>query len=370
MKTVTRLFHLDNLRSYLTILVILHHASLAYGGAGDWMIQDPAVDEISPIFLTFFTALNQSYFMTAFFLLAGYFTPNSFEKKGAAGFLRDRFIRLGVPLLIYTTLIHNINRYLFQVPYRGGQFSAVWEYQPGHLWFLQALLLFALIYTGYRFLAARTAQVRFRYYPDRYPPNTTLIASTIVLAVLTFLVRTVFPVGEWFAGLQLGHFSHYIFAFFVGILARRGDWFNRLEMYQAKQWGWVALAGIPLFFIVAIAGGALEGSTDHFLGGLTWQSAVYSVWETVMMIAVITFLLFYFRERVQLSGPLAQFMAASVYTVYIIHQTVLYAFNILFLPVAIPTILKFVLVSLIVVPLCFLLSIPIRKIPGARQVLG
>jgi hypothetical protein len=65
-KPPARLFHLDNLRVYLTILVILHHTAIAYGAGGDWSIVDPAVDDISPIFLTFFTAVNQSYFMSAY----------------------------------------------------------------------------------------------------------------------------------------------------------------------------------------------------------------------------------------------------------------------------------------------------------------
>jgi len=89
-----------------------------------------------------------------------------------------------------------------------------------------------------------------------------------------------------------------------------------------------------------------------------------------MMMAIITFLLYFFRERVQGSNHLSRFMAASVYTVYIIHQTVLIIFNILMLPIELPTILKFIVVSVIVVPLCFLLSIPILNIRGARQVLG
>ena len=102
-----RMHYLDNLRIYLTVLVILHHAALAYGGAGNWAVQDPAVDEISPIFLTFFNALNQSYFMSAFFLLAGYFTPRSLERKGPKQFLIDRLVRLGIPILVYTTIIIN-----------------------------------------------------------------------------------------------------------------------------------------------------------------------------------------------------------------------------------------------------------------------
>jgi len=81
-----RLFFLDNLRIYMTILVIFHHAALAYGGIGAWHVSDPMTDEISPILLIIFGAINQSYFMSAFFLLAGYFTPHSLERKGVKQF--------------------------------------------------------------------------------------------------------------------------------------------------------------------------------------------------------------------------------------------------------------------------------------------
>jgi glucan biosynthesis protein C len=38
-------------------------------------------------------------------LIAGYFTPGSHNRKGAGPFLRDRLVRLGIPLLIYDSLI-------------------------------------------------------------------------------------------------------------------------------------------------------------------------------------------------------------------------------------------------------------------------
>jgi fucose 4-O-acetylase-like acetyltransferase len=94
------------------MLVIFHHAALAFGGSGSWAIKDPAVDDISPIFLVFFNAVNQTYFMSAFFLLAGYFTPRSFDTKGYQQFLKDRVIRLGIPIAIYTTIIVAINEYI------------------------------------------------------------------------------------------------------------------------------------------------------------------------------------------------------------------------------------------------------------------
>jgi glucan biosynthesis protein C len=372
-KPSARLFHLDNLRVYLTILVILHHTAIAYGAGGDWPIVDPAVDDISPIFLTFFTAVNQSYFMSAFFLLAGYFAPRSLDRKGRASFIKDRLIRLGVPLLLFTTIILNINEYLHVVCYLRESFSPIWAYSPAHLWFLQALLIFTVIYVVYRVFADRiTSRKMFQYYQDRFPPNTALVLSIIILSVLTFVVRLRFPVGSWVASLQLAHFVHYIFSFYVGIMAQRGDWFNRLTKRQARQWGIVSLIVIPLGLVSMIVDGLLgnEENFVKFMGGMHWQALGCALWETILLIGITVFLLYFFRERFNKAGPLLRSMARNVYTVYIIHLTLLWAMNILFLSVNIPTVLKFFIVSLITISLSFLLSALIRRIPYAKRVLG
>jgi surface polysaccharide O-acyltransferase-like enzyme len=372
-KSPSRLFHLDNLRIYLTILVIIHHTAIAYGGAGDWAIIDPAVDDVSPIFLTFFTAVNQSYFMSVFFLLAGYFTPKSFDKKGPGNFLKDRMIRLGIPLLIFTTVILNINEYIYSTFYLKTSFAPIWTYSPAHLWFLQALLIFTIVYVIYRIIADRNPTRKlFQYYQDRFPPNSILVLSIIILTILTFLVRLKFPVGNWTLRIQLANFVHYGFAFYAGILAQRDDWFNRLTKKQARGWGIVSLIVMPLIFVLMIAGGLLENTANivMFFGGMYWQSFGYVLWETILFISISVFLLNFFRERLSKAGAVARFMSSNVYTVYIIHLTLLWVLNIIFLPVAIPTILKFLIVSVIAIPVSFALSALIRKIPYAKRVLG
>ncbi|NIO68901.1 MAG: acyltransferase family protein [Anaerolineae bacterium] len=375
-KPRTRLFYLDNLRIYLTILVILHHAALAYGGMGNWDVKDPAVDEISPIFLLFFNAVNQTYFMSAFFLLAGYFTPRSFERKGSKQFLIDRLIRLGIPIVFYTTIILNITDYILKVYYRGIPFlisDIRIVYQPSHLWFLQALLFFAVIYVIFRALTQSAPIKSIQLYRDSFPPDAILFLCIAILTVLTFIEHLVFPVGKAiFLNFQAGFFVHYTFCFYIGVLAYRGDWFRRLSKAQARRWGILSLVVILLFFPLLILGGALESEENlaKFTGGLHWQSLVFSLWLTFLMVGIIVFLLYFFRERLNQAGPIAKSMAANVYTVYIIHQTVLVALHILMLPVPIPTIVKFVIVSAIAVPVCFLLSSLIRRIPYARRVLG
>jgi glucan biosynthesis protein C len=375
-KPRTRLFYLDNFRIYLTVLVVLHHAALAYGGAGNWAVRDSGMDEISPIFLMFFNALNQSYFMSAFFLLAGYFTPRSYEGKGAGSFLVDRLIRLVIPILVYTTAIINLNAFILTVAYRGRPFGLSdlrIAYDPGHLWFLQALLFFAVVYVLFRMLTRRVTLKPGALYGDRFPPDGVLFACVGILTALTFLEHLVWPVGKAiFLNFQAGYFVHYVFCFYAGVLAYRGDWLGRLSKAQARRWGIMSLAVIPFFFVMMVAGGALEGdeAIARFTGGLYWQSFAFSLWQTFLMVGIIVYLLYFFREKVNRAGPLAKSLAANVYTVYIIHQTVLYVLHVLMLPVGIPTILKFCIVSLIAVPVCFALSSLIRKIPYASRVLG
>ncbi len=370
--TGIRVAYLDNLRIYLTILVILHHAAIAYGGAGDWPVKDPATDAISPILLAIFNAVNQAYFMSAFFLLAGYFTPRALASKGIAHFLSDRLIRLGVPLVLYSALIVNINKYLLDVYYRGVAYKPLIGYNAGHLWFVQALLIFAGVYALYWAIGRRRATPVGAVAPRSFPTDATWLAWICILAQLTFAVRLFFPVGVWVFEMQLGHFVHYIFAFAAGILAYHYDWFNRLEATQARRWGWSVVIAIPLFVPLVVLAGALTDAANvaKLLGGWHWEALAFALWESWLMVAMTIVLLYLFRTRFNGAGAWVRTMAANVYTVYIIHQTILIALNIALLAAPIPTIVKFLIASLLTLVICFGLSSLIRKLPLARHVLG
>ena len=131
----------------------------------------------------------------------------------------------------------------------------------------------------------------------------------------------------------------------------------------------MSLLVIPLLIVISILGGGSENSYKLF-GGLYWQAFLYAAWESFVMIGIIVFLLYFFRERLNKTSPVAKSMAANVYTVYIIHVTIIAALHILILSVDIPTIAKFFIVSLIAVPVCFTVSTLIRRIPYAKRVLG
>ena len=57
----------------------------------------------------------------------------------------------------------------------------------------------------------------------------------------------------------------------------------------------------------------------NFLGGGTWQSAVYALWDSTLSVGIYLGLITYFRRRFNRSSNLRRFLSRHAYTVFIIH---------------------------------------------------
>ncbi|MFN2244527.1 MAG: acyltransferase family protein, partial [Anaerolineae bacterium] len=163
-----RLAFVDNLRVFLTILVILHHLMITYAGTGSWNYNEKREDVVTSALGGWFCATNQSYFMGLFLLISAYFVPGSYDRKGPRRFLKDRLIRLGIPLALYGWVINPL--FVWEFSYRDTGLS-FWHYFPGQyfrtnalighgpLWFIEVLLIFSLVYVVGR-LATRSRPPR------------------------------------------------------------------------------------------------------------------------------------------------------------------------------------------------------------------
>lgn len=115
-----RLTYVDNLKAAMVALVILHHTAITYGGSGSWYYVEQSDEFVSKILLTMFAVINQTFFMGVLFLISGYFTPGSYDRKGAFKFLKDRLIRLGIPIILFAVCIDPVLRYIL-----GGETASV-----------------------------------------------------------------------------------------------------------------------------------------------------------------------------------------------------------------------------------------------------
>jgi surface polysaccharide O-acyltransferase-like enzyme len=115
--------------------------------------------------------------------------------------------------------------------------------------------------------------------------------------------------------------------------------------------------------------GMATGTLNDFMGGFSWQSLVMAMWEAFLVVGVCLGALVLFRQRWNRPGRLAKGLAASTYTVYLTHPVVVVSVASAFSTVALYPLLKFVIAVLLVLPLSFLISSVIRKLPLANRLL-
>ncbi|MGZ3823039.1 MAG: acyltransferase family protein, partial [Mucilaginibacter sp.] len=308
-RSANKIIYIDNLKVLLITLVILHHTFITYGAPGGWYYFQKTTSEAAKIPMTLFVAVNQSFFMGFFFFLSAFFVPSSYDKKGAARFIKDRLLRLGIPLIFYSFLLGPGMNYL--VYYFGfGHHISLLQYLSGYddwidfgvLWFAAALLLFTLLYVLWRRL--------FRKQQQNDPPaltNGNILLFGVALGALSFLVRIIFPIG-WIlkpVGFQLGHFPQYIVLFILGLMASRNNWLDALNYRQGKKMAIIAILTVfivfPLFYVLLTW---LKFPSNYFSGGFHWPSLLYGMWEQVTGVAIMTALLCIGKQRLNKSSGL------------------------------------------------------------------
>jgi surface polysaccharide O-acyltransferase-like enzyme len=356
----------------------MQHLSVTYGGVGGWYYYDGQPDQISGIVLTVHNAINQSFFMGFLFLISGYFTASSYNRKGPKRFLKGRFLRLGIPWLFYYLFINTIIVYVLQVKVDGYD-GSIWRFLTSHfgrfhiadgpVWFNETLLIFSIIYVLWCSLAQSLAPaVRDNGW---IPSNLVIAITALSVGVITFAVRLCRPLGWGFAplNLQLPFFPQYVCLFVAGMIAYRYDWFRRIPITTGRLWLCIAIVFIFIIFpVLFVLGGATE-DVSPYLGGLHWQCFGYAIWEQFVGFSMIIALLVLFRNRLNRQGKLAKIMSDSSYTTYIIHSLVVVFLTLAIRNVQMFPLLKFGLTVLIVVPLCFALGNLIRQLPLARRIL-
>ncbi len=378
-KAASRLLFIDNIRVFLTILVVLHHLMIIYAGSGSFLYTEGRQDTITGVLGTWFCAVNQAYFMGFFLLISAYFVPGSCDRKGAGHFLKDRLIRLGIPLIIYSWIVSPLS-YVVVTYVTQGQILPWWRYLPGAgfdaalgagpLWFVEVLLIFTLVYALWRRLFRPNTPMPPVQTESQFPGSRTILLFAVLMATATFVIRLWHPVGWSFSplNLQFPFFVQYIALFIVGLIAYRRNWLASLSDTTGKRWLAIAIVLILLFVPMALVGGAME-SDEPFRGGLYWQAAAFALWESLLCVSMCIGLTYLFRRYSNRQGRLARFLSPNAYTAYIIHAQVITATALALRNVDVYPLLKFGLTALIALPLCFVLSNLIRKLPYADRVL-
>jgi fucose 4-O-acetylase-like acetyltransferase len=370
-----RMVFVDVLRVALIILVIAHHAAQPYGPTGgDWPVDDPAnTDWLSPFF-----TVNAAFFMGLLFLLAGYFVPRSLERKGTGRFTKDRWKRIGVPLVFFALFVHLPVAFMLESPrppftdFLRSSYENGWQEVYIHLWFLGHLLLYSGVYVAWRLVADRLQSRPRRAWP--LPNHAAILAFVIGLALATWVVRGWYPIDEWIPlffvlATEPAHLPQYVSLFAIGVLAYRGGWLRRWSTTTGMIWLTVGVTASIGFYVLRLS--SPETFSDWIAtGGFNWESMVLSSWEAFICAGMSIGLIVLFREVFNRTNRVLAAMAVAGLAAYVLHLLVVVGLQSAIEGFELPALVKFAAVTLFGVILAFGAAHLSRLVPGWRILLG
>jgi fucose 4-O-acetylase-like acetyltransferase len=366
-----RLVSLDVLRVAIIVMVIVHHAAQPYGPTGgEWPVTDAAQ---SDWFRPFYT-VNAAVGLGLLFLLAGYFVPRPYDRKGPQRFLRERLSRIGVPLVVFALAANLPIALASAQPDSFGAFVSslyqdAWTPLYLHLWFVGHLILYSGVYVIWRRFAGRAPHSR----PT--PGHLSILAFTVGLVAVTWVVRWWYSVNEWVPLLWVlpaepAHLPQYLSLFVLGAMAYRGDWLRKLPSGVGRLWLGVGLLAALCMVAVQMLAPDSWRYNEFADGGRGWQSLVRSTVEGLICVGLAVGVTVLVRDLIHRPLRLASAMAATSYAAYILHVYIVVPLQVAITEVDASPFLKFGVVAVLAVLLSFGAAHLSRRLPGIRRLLG
>lgn len=331
----------DNLRSFVTVLVVAHHSSLAYTTFA-WFDKTayirsthPVVDVARSRGLDIFEDFNDVFFMSLMFLISGIFVFRSLQSKGAGKFIRDRFYRLFIPFLVGVTLLmllayyppyyiahgkHDVAGYVVD-------FFTVEAWPVGPPWFIWVLFVFNLVMAAL-FPLLQGAVTRWGQWMAnrRQQPGRLLLYWFLFSWILYVPMVLLVDAGNWTGigpfDFQVSRVLLYFGYFFLGMLIGTPGLgrsiFAEGSAFVRYWWCW-AIAALGVYTLLKGSEAPLTAMMDRKALSLAQATLIYrSVWILSCTLSGIAFLTT-FRRLMNRSNAWWQSLSANAYGIYLVH---------------------------------------------------
>ncbi len=319
-----REYGLDWLRVIAFVILIGYHTGM-YFVPWPWLVKNDRISAGLTWIMIFFNLWR----LPLLFFIAGAGTWFNLRSRGYGNFVRERWVRLGLPLLVGMLLITPPQTYVERL-LQGRHYASYFEfwgtvfrfefYPQGnmswiHLWFLPYLLTYSVAALPLLILLrgrwGRALIDRLASLCERpgliYLLNVPSIASAILLGPHWPHNYTLF--SDW------AYFTGYLLTFLWGFIIGGSERFLGLVERRRREFLWVAGAAMMLVFAIRLPG-AVTALSDY---QRLW---VFIVVDLYFAQAMILTLVGWARARLNRDSPALRWANTAVYPFYIFHQTI------------------------------------------------
>jgi hypothetical protein len=372
-----RVVAFDRARTFITLLVVLHHSVVNYThfGNGDkarWLGFDLVV------------LFNDSFFMACMFLISGLFVRDSLARRGTANFIGNRAWRLGVPYLVSIFVLMPIAYYPTFLRYHlpgttDFNFFHFWwrtltvgPWPSGPAWFLWVLLFFDVV-VGLLWAAIPEAinGLGRAIYALRYRPGVAFAAFLIFSIVVYLPMRLWVGDAAWFEPdgfplpIQTSRILLYSGYFLVGVgigaIDLKSGLFAVNGELSARWKVWLAFAAL-FYGAILLLVYAHHNWVDFNSPPLWWRvgyGLAFALFSGAMTIAEISLFLRFAQSRLAFLDA----MRPQAYGIFLVYYIFIIYLQYAVYDPPLPVFVKFAIVFVGTLSLSWATTLLLRKVP-------
>ncbi len=382
-------FSIGYLRAFITLLVLAHHAVLAYHPFAPpaptslvaiprWWSAFPVVDPQRSMVFALFAGFNDMFFMALMFFLSGLFVWPSLQRKGVGHFLRDRALRLGIPFIVAAALVAPLAYYpaYLQSGAKDGfwhEWTSLGNWPAGPAWFVWVLLAFDVIAAVLLLAMPKWGDrvARIASAADRRPGRFFLMLLT--LSALAYVpLELIFNSFRWSVfgpfTFQTSRILNYLLYFLLGagvgahglnggLLAQSGK--------LARRWLLWSIGALLAFGVATGIG--IAAITAH--PGVRWWEVASDLTFVLSCAASSFAFLALFVRFANSRGKIFDSLAPNAYGMYLIHYMLVSWLQLALLNSNLPALAKGSLVTLATILLSWGATAMLRRIPAVARIL-
>jgi glucan biosynthesis protein C len=386
-----RILFLDNIRYLMVVFVVLLHAAMSYGTFGrHWVVGD-AVANIKLFDMTLL--IIDVFAMPVLFFIAGYFALPNIQKKGPCVFLKDKFMRLGIPWLISIIFIVPIITYIYQYNHLGGKpllsygqfwinwmkivsdfptgfwspmYPNIFNFNQTAYWFISLLLFFFIIFTIIYILKKRICPSSSIQEKTHAGKKMLLIMLSVwllnvIMSVFVNMIPAPFPdpfvIIAGVLQFQIWRLATYIIYFTLGVYAFSRNWFVKDNHFPGHPLLWIAICIILCFGLglIVILSNLLSNiqSIQTDSGLIITLMLLRSLLRETFLIVFASIAFRYWNRPHKINET----FAANSYNIYLVHLPLVVVLQLLLVNlVGISSLVKFGIVSFLSLLMSYAIS--------------
>jgi fucose 4-O-acetylase-like acetyltransferase len=355
----------DTLRVVLIAGVIVVHTATAYvtDFAGYYYDDERVTNSVVSIAFALPALMGGIFGLGPLFVVAGWYSVRSLARRGPAGFVGSRLLRLGVPLLFFVLVVNPLADYLGDLWKEDAAtfLGNLADTEFSIMWFVVALLACSLGYAALRSIRPLTGS-------GPKPGRRSLIVAAAIIGIGSLTVwQLTTLLDTHLLNVRVSAWTQAAVLFALGVMAAEAGWDGRLSRNAEHRLGQVTAVGVGLTLLLVSYTGARD-QLDLALGGLNWTSVSFATLYGVVSVAFTLWCLAWVRRRWPTHSSLMARAGRGSYATYVLHPVVLVSVMLALRVVPLSPELKFLIVSVLAVPASFAVGYAVTRLPGVGRV--